>query len=128
MTRKNRATAIAFVEAVGAFDVNRLDQLLAPEARYWVAGRPREQYIPREHLLDAIEQMGNSLFDGPICFTVHATTTQGERVAIEASSKARLRDGRDYGNVYHFLFEFTDGRISLGREYADTQILAQLAS
>lgn len=121
-----RELAIELLKAIGEFDAAALERLIAPNGEYWVAGMPRDQRISRGDLLSAIQQMGGALFDGPIRFTVHDMTVEGGRIALEATSEAKLRDGRPYANVYHFLFLFEDGRLILGKEYADTMILATL--
>jgi ketosteroid isomerase-like protein len=128
MTTNNSALALELLNAVGHFDADALGKLLAPNVRYWVAGMPRDQFVPRDQMLGMLAQMGSAIFDGPIIYTVHGTTSEGNRVAVEATSKARLRNGKDFANIYHFLFEFEDGRLVLGREYADTQVMAQLAT
>jgi ketosteroid isomerase-like protein len=47
-------------------------------------------------------------------------TAEGERVAVEAESKAKLANGTLYHNRYHFLFVVRDGRIQAVKEYLDT--------
>jgi hypothetical protein len=47
-------------------------------------------------------------------------TAEGDRVAVEAESKARLANGTLYHNRYHFLFVVRDGRIQVVKEYLDT--------
>lgn len=47
-------------------------------------------------------------------------TAEGDRVAVEIESYGELTNGRVYNNLYHFLFEFQDGKIIKVREYMDT--------
>ncbi|KHK89816.1 nuclear transport factor 2 family protein [Novosphingobium malaysiense] len=122
----NLDLAKQLLKAIGTFNVAELDRLLADDVHYWVAGMPRDQFIPRDALLQALEQMGKQVFASPLEFTIHDTTSEGGRVAIEATSSAKLCNGNDYHNVYHFLFEFADGKLIVGREYADTKLLEQI--
>ena len=49
-----------------------------------------------------------------------AWTAEGNRVAAEYESYGVLTNGRVYNNPYHFLFEFSEGKITKIREYMDT--------
>jgi ketosteroid isomerase-like protein len=128
MSKDNRTIALTCLEAIGRFDLAALDTLLAPDAKYWVAGQPRDQLFSRQEVLGALGHIKDAIFDGPIKYTIHGVTVEGNRVAIEATSEARLRNGKDFRNTYHFLFEVTDGKVTLGREYADTKVLDQLGA
>ena len=121
----NLDRALLLLKTLGKFDTGQLAERMSPDVRYWVAGMPRDQFIDRDSMIGALQQVRSAVFDGPIEFTIHATTVEGGRVAIEATSEAKLRNGQAYGNVYHFLFEFDDGKLILGREYADTKLLDQ---
>jgi len=56
----------------------------------------------------------------PLTVTPTAFTSEGDRVAVEATSHADLKNGRAYRNEYHFIFEFRDGKIARAKEYLDT--------
>lgn len=49
-----------------------------------------------------------------------ATTSEGERVAIEARGSSPLTNGKTYNNIYHFLFVIRDGKIVQFNEYCNT--------
>lgn len=49
-----------------------------------------------------------------------AWTAEGNRVAAEYESYGVLTNGRIYNNPYHFLFEFSEGKIIKIKEYMDT--------
>lgn len=53
-------------------------------------------------------------------FVVKGTTSEGDRVAMEAEATTALNNGTVYKNQYHMLFEFRDGRICTLREYHNT--------
>jgi len=56
----------------------------------------------------------------PFALTVTGVTAEGDRVAVETASTAKLADGRVYDNRVHFIFIFRGGKICEGREYLDT--------
>ena len=58
-------------------------------------------------------------FEAPIKLTVTGITAEGERVAVEAQGYAKLKNGKTYENLYHFLFIVRDGKIQAGKEYCD---------
>jgi ketosteroid isomerase-like protein len=67
-----------------------------------------------------IEPMVDEMF---ITFEANVvnTTAQDNRVVIEATSRAKTKDGRDYGQQYFIAFEFNDsGKIKLVKEFTDS--------
>ncbi len=67
-------------------------------------------------------------FEAPVKFTVTGVTAEGDRVAVEAQGYAKLKNGKTYENLYHFLFIVRDGKIQMGKEYCDFQYAAQVFS
>jgi ketosteroid isomerase-like protein len=59
--------------------------------------------------------------NGALEVTPTAAVAQGDKVAVEATSHAKLKNGKVYQNAYHFLFEFRDGKILSVKEYMDTK-------
>jgi ketosteroid isomerase-like protein len=59
--------------------------------------------------------------NGALEITPTSAIAQGDKVAVEATSYAKLKNGKVYQNAYHFLFEFRDGKILSVKEYMDTQ-------
>jgi uncharacterized protein len=47
-------------------------------------------------------------------------TAEGDRVAVEAESHAKMKSGKLYQNKYHFLLTIRDGKIQGVKEYLDT--------
>jgi len=72
----------------------------------------------KAELLKIIEQ-NTARFEAPVKFTVTGVTGEGERVAVEAQGYAKLKSGKTYENLYHFLFIVRDGKIQTGKEYCD---------
>lgn len=61
-----------------------------------------------------------AMFDGPMEYRIHSMTAEDDRVAVEFEGMGKLKIGRDYNNLYHFLFTFRDGLIVSIKEYFDT--------
>lgn len=53
--------------------------------------------------------------------SVLAWTIDGNRLAVEVESHAKLKNGRLYNNLYHFLFVMDEGKIKSIKEYGDTE-------
>jgi ketosteroid isomerase-like protein len=58
--------------------------------------------------------------------TIHGSTAEGDRVAVEAEAYGELRNGKIYNNTYHFLFLFRDGKIFRAKEYNDSKHAADI--
>jgi ketosteroid isomerase-like protein len=48
-------------------------------------------------------------------------TAEGNRVAVEVQGHGKARNGKEYNNIYHFLFVVEDGQIVTVKEFMDTQ-------
>jgi len=60
---------------------------------------------------------------GNIQFTPGHLTAEDDRVALEMTSSAVLKNGKHYNNTYHFLMTVKDGKICRVKEYLDTKRL-----
>ena len=97
--------------------------MLAPDSRWWIPGHPQE--FPAAGWADkpTVERRlatNLKLLPHGLEIIVGDMTAEGDRVAVEAESKAKLADGTLYHNRYHFLFVLRDGRIEEVKEYLDT--------
>ena len=66
------------------------------------------------------------LFPKGLAFTIHHMTAEGERVAVEAESVGEHVSGAIYNNLYHFLFEFREGKLLKLKEYMDTELVTDI--
>jgi|TARA_Y100001951_G_scaffold76037_1_gene63114 uncharacterized protein len=57
---------------------------------------------------------------GALKLTPVSIISEGNLVAVEAESFAKLKDGRTYNNFYHFLIAVEDGKVKHIKEYMDT--------
>lgn len=105
-----------------ADDTETLDELLdclTDDVEWWMSGGPGDGYITKAQFRTMLVPL-DAITDGPLVITPTAWTIQGPRVAVEAHSTMKLRNGRDYGNHYHFLFEISGDKISKYHEHHDT--------
>jgi ketosteroid isomerase-like protein len=97
--------------------------MLAPDSQWWLPGHPEEftatgwvdKATVQKRLASNLKLLPHGLE-----ITTGAITAEGDRVAIEAESRATLVNGRLYHNRYHFLFVLREGSIVAVKEYLDT--------
>jgi ketosteroid isomerase-like protein len=119
-TEENRKTALKFFEALSS---GRLDEtLITDDIAWWVPGRGTLSKAEFMALADGFQ----GLVESPITMTVKGITAEGDRVAIEAESYGKLRNGKIYNNTYHFLLQFRDGKVCLSKEYNDSKHAADV--
>lgn len=61
-----------------------------------------------------------SLMVNPMEQEIISSFSDDTRVAIEATGRTLLGNGREYNNIYAFIFEIDQGAITACREYCDT--------
>jgi ketosteroid isomerase-like protein len=117
MAKSNEQIARAFLEAISNRGLTAaLRDFTTPDLVWWVAGFGEMQ----GQLAGLDGAFGRHFVEGGMKMIVHATTSQGDRVAVEAESHATLNGGAVYNNLYHFLIEVRDGKVVRVKEYHDT--------
>jgi ketosteroid isomerase-like protein len=123
-TDRNKATAQRFFDLFSASDLDGVLALLTDDATWRIPGKkeltPTAGVYTKERIGRLFHRMLDNLTTG-LRMTVVSAIAEGDRVALEVTSSADLKNGRLYRQEYHFLMEFRDGRISAVREYLDTQ-------
>ncbi|NKJ49041.1 hypothetical protein CIC12_20335 [Burkholderia sp. SG-MS1] len=111
----NTETALSYLRHLEKGDLEGALALAHDDACFWTPGpgdmnkqQFREFFVPVGAMIQSIQ------------FTFFGTTAEGDRVAVEAASHAQLKNGREYRNQYHFLFELDGGKLRSVREYADS--------
>ncbi len=126
MDNPNRAAAIRLIQGLGAGDRAAVDSVLADDVVQIVPSHNPAFSAPRSRaeILAMIDD-AKGAFAG-LTLTMSGVTCEGDRVAVEAESRATyVPNGRIYNNRYHFLLEFRDGKIAKIREYCDTLHIAE---
>lgn len=120
----NRRIATEFFRRHDAGDVQGALDLLADDCRYWLAGKPGTNATggiahTKAQMADIFRRM-NDAMTGPLRMQVKGTVAEGDKVAVEATSRGELKNGKVYEQEYHLLMTIRGGRIAAAREYMDT--------
>ena len=119
-TEDNKQIVRRFLEA---FSQSRFDEalgMMSDNATWWVAGRfPLSGTKSKQEFQQLLGGIGGEI-NGHLSIAPKSFVAEGDRVAVEAESKADFKNGRKYNNQYHFLFEVRNGKIEAVREYLDT--------
>ena len=93
---------------------------LSDSATWWIQGNfPLSGTRTKAEFAKLLGELGAAI-DGGLSLRVKGVTAEGDRVAVEAESFAKMKSGKTYQNRYHFLVEVRDGKIQAVREYLDT--------
>jgi ketosteroid isomerase-like protein len=118
----NKQLARDFLVALSKADTGWVAEHYADEMQLWTAGSlPFSGTSTRAQALESMPQILGIFPDG-VEFKITALTAEGERVAIEATSRGTTFRGDLYEQQYHFLMRARDGKVLEFREYMDTEL------
>jgi len=120
-TEENKALAAELLKALSVGDAGATQRLIAPDCKWWVMGFPRDRTLTREQMVRGARAIIDEILPGGFNMTVVGMTAEGDRVAVEAESRAHTVAGKLYNNFYHFLFVFRGGQVVQGMEYTNPQ-------
>ncbi|HZO82142.1 MAG TPA: nuclear transport factor 2 family protein [Candidatus Binataceae bacterium] len=116
----NKKVVLGFFENMNVGNGAAVLGALADSATWWVAGNfALSGTKTKAQFAQLIGELGARI-DGALRVTPVGVTAEGDRVAVEAESYARMKNGKTYQNKYHFLFVVRDGKIQQVKEYLDT--------
>jgi uncharacterized protein len=116
----NKRFILGFFEDLTAGKGDAVLGAMADSATWWVLGNfPLSGTKTKAQFAELIGQLGSKI-DGGLRVTPTGLTAEGDRVAVEAESFAKMKNGKTYQNKYHFLFIVRDGKIQSVKEYLDT--------
>ena len=122
LEEQNKELARTFMDALSRADADTIAELYAEDFQLWVTGSlPFSGSKGRADALEGIPAV-LGLFPDGLEFQIQAMTAEGERVAIEATSRGTTANGDLYAQQYHFLLRARDGKIIEWREYMDTEL------
>lgn len=122
MIEENKRIARAYLEALGRGDLEASQGLLAEDAQWIIPQDPDLSPLAGAYDKAGVARLLSGLtkvLPEGVKFTVIGETAEGDRVALEVVSQANSSAG-PMSNRYHFLFVIRDGKIVLGKEYADS--------
>lgn len=111
-----------------AFSKSEFDTALAMLSdngfTWWIAGDPEKFPIAglktKEDFIKLLSDVSKAVTPEGIQMKPYAWTAEGDRVAMEAESYAKMLSGKVYNNKYHFLHIVKDGKLQTVKEYLDT--------
>ena len=120
---RNRELVAEFMEVFGQGNVADILSYMSDGATWWVAGTMEGVSGTKDRAAfgEMLSGLAGLTETGAIKLTPLRWTCQGDRVAVETESYSKLKNGRVYNNLYHFVFEVRDGQIESIREYLDTE-------
>jgi uncharacterized protein len=117
---ENKRIVLGFLENLSAGKGAEAMNALADSATWWVPGNfPLSGTKSKAQFAELAGSLGPKI-DGPLTVTPTGITAEGDRVAVEAKSHAKMKNGKLYQNTYHFLFVVRNGKIQEAKEYLDT--------
>jgi hypothetical protein len=117
---ENKRLVLGFFENLSAGKGEAIMEAMADSATWWVLGNfPLSGTKSKAQFGALMGELGAKI-DGGLRVTPKGLTAEGDRVAVEAESHAKMKNGKTYQNTYHFLFTVRDGKIQSVREYLDT--------
>jgi hypothetical protein len=123
---ENKKIAATFFENLSAGNGAAVMNALADNATWWVAGNfALSGTKTKQQFAELVGGLGAKI-DGPMTIKTTGVTAEGDRVAVEAESHAKMKNGKVYQNKYHFLLEIRDGKIQAVKEYLDTTHAAEV--
>jgi len=114
---RNLAVVRSYMDRVVAGDLEGALQLAWDDA---VFQGPDGSVMNKDSLRALFASLA-SLLVNPFEQKIIGTTCEGDRVAVEATGRTVLANGKTYSNLYHFLFEVREGKIAASREYCNTR-------
>jgi len=116
----NKRVIADFFDNINAGNEAAFMDTLADDATWWVQGNFRFSGTTSKKELGVLLVELSAKLDGLMRLTPCGMTAEGDRVAVEAVSYAKMKSGKTYQATYHFLFIVRDGKIQSAKEYLDT--------
>ena len=119
-TEDSKRIVLGFFENLNAGNAAAALDALGDSATWWIQGNfPLSGTKTKAQFVELLGELGAAI-DGALSLRVKGVTAEGDRVAVEAESFAKMKNGKTYQNRYHFLCEVRSGKIQAVREYLDT--------
>lgn len=120
---ENKRLVLGLFEDMSAGNTEAVLGALADNATWWLAGNPKEFPLAGTMTKAEFAKLAGGITEAMpkgLKITPKGVTAEGNRVAVEAESYGELANGKVYNNLYHFLVECENGKITAVREYLDT--------
>jgi uncharacterized protein len=122
----NRRIVLGLFQSMNAGNGAAIMGALADSATWWVAGNlPFSGTKTKAELGEMMDLLGSKI-NGPLRITPTGVTAEGDRVAVEAESFGKMKNGKIYQINSHFLFLVRDGKIQRVKQYFDSTYANEL--
>ena len=122
-TEANKQVVNKLFAELAAGNLDGFFACLTPDATWRVMGKPEKFALAGKRNMAEMKTLLAGVSEAvktPLTVTPTAFTCEGDRLTVEATSHADLKNGKAYRNEYHFVFEFKGGKIARVTEYMDT--------
>ena len=122
----NKLLARELVDAINRGDTQWFMDNYADDVVVWTTGNT---LISGKHGKDQVEDFAGGIFEAfpeGLVFTIHGMVAEGDSVARETESEGIHASGKGYNNFYHMLVKFRDGKVTLLKEYLDTELVTDV--
>jgi ketosteroid isomerase-like protein len=119
----NKRIAADLFARFSAGDIQGALDLMTDDVTWLIAGKPELNPAAGVYDKERLRRLFHRMFaqlEGGLAMTATGYVAEGDRVAVEVTSRGDLRNGRQYRQQYHFLIVCRDGKIATVREYLDT--------
>ena len=122
----NKLLARELVDAINRGDTQWFMDNYADDVVVWTTGNT---LISGKYGKDQVEDFAGGIFEAfpeGLVFTIHGMVAEGDSVAMETESEGIHASGKGYNNFYHMLVKFRDGKVTLLKEYLDTELVTDV--
>ncbi|KJS08602.1 MAG: hypothetical protein VR73_05245 [Gammaproteobacteria bacterium BRH_c0] len=127
-TETNKRIVRQLLQDISDWNIPAIMDSLADDATWWVAGNlPGSGTFSKQQMGEVFQLMSTTLMPDGLNITLDHAVAEGDFVAAEGHSDARLPNGQSYSNQYHWVFELRDGKVLRAREYLDTHLMKETA-
>lgn len=116
----NERVTLEFFTALDRGNFDRASTLLDENASWTPQTRGAEVRRGRKVIMDFMTAPTNWFVPGELRMNVDTIASKGPLVLAEARIDGRLKDGRQFGNVYVWAVEVREQKIHVIREYLDS--------
>lgn len=126
---RNKTLARRAAQALGQLDIEKFLGLLADDVAFET--RVRHEMFAGKKTKDMLRKelaMMKGLLPNGVALTIETITAEDDRVHLELTGTANTTQGKEYNNRYSWFMQVRDGKISVFRDYFDSEYaIRQLA-